>query len=243
VAVSAALAAGSLAKRELVRFFRQRSRVIGVLATPLVFWLLIGSGFNEMTYMFPGTLVQLVLFASIFSTISLIQDRNDGFLQGVLVSPAPRAAIVLGKVLGGMGIALLQGLLFLCLGPFVGVWPGPLGILAAVGGLALVSFALTSLGVALAWRFTSVQGFHGVMNLLLIPMWLLSGAVFRPDKALGWVRGVVTFNPLTYGVDLVRTALTGEGRATPLALGVTVGFGLLMFALATRSARGKMETA
>src|SRR5688572_18539307 len=235
------LAAGSLAKRELVRFFRQRSRVIGVLATPLVFWLLIGSGFNEMTYMFPGTLVQLVLFASIFSTISLIQDRNDGFLQGVLVAPVPRAAIVLGKVLGGMGIALLQGVLFLLLGPFVGVWPSPLGVLAAVGGLALVSFSLTSLGVALAWRFTSVQGFHGVMNLLLIPMWLLSGAVFRPDTALGWVRGVMAVNPLTYGVDLVRAALMGGGTSTPLALAVSAGFGLAMFGLATSSARSKME--
>lgn len=238
-------AALSLARRELVRFFRQRSRVIGVLATPLVFWLLIGSGFNEMAYMFPGTLVQLVLFASIFSTISLIQDRNDGFLQGVLVSPAPRSAIVLGKVLGGMGIALLQGLLFLALGPFVGVWPSPLGALAAVGALALVSFSLTSLGVALAWRFTSVQGFHGVMNLLLIPMWLLSGAVFRPGTALGWVRGVMTVNPLTYGVELVRTCLTGGGggMSTPLALGVTLVFGAAMFGLATASARAKMESA
>lgn len=237
------LAAGSLARRELVRFFRQRSRVIGVLATPLVFWLLIGSGFNEMAYMFPGTLVQLVLFASIFSTISLIQDRNDGFLQGVLVAPVPRAAIVLGKVLGGMGIALLQGVLFLLLGPLVGVWPTPLGVLAAVGGLALVSFSLTSLGVALAWRFTSVQGFHGVMNLLLIPMWLLSGAVFPAGKALGWVRGVMAVNPLTYGVDLVRASLTGAGTSTSLALAVTVGFGVAMFALATASARGRMEPA
>ena len=236
-------AALSLARRELVRFFRQRSRVIGVLATPLVFWLLIGSGFNGMAYMFPGTLVQLVLFASIFSTISLIQDRNDGFLQGVLVSPAPRSAIVLGKVLGGMGIALIQGVLFLFLGPFVGVWPSPLGALAAVGSLALVSFSLTSLGVALAWRFTSVQGFHGVMNLLLIPMWLLSGAVFPRGPALPWVRGVMTVNPLTYGVELVRNCLvSGEGMSTSLALAVTAVFGAAMFGLATASARAKMES-
>lgn len=236
-------AALSLARRELLRFFRQRSRVIGALATPLVFWLLIGSGFNYLSYLFPGTLVQIVLFASIFSTISLIQDRNDGFLQGVLVAPVPRAAIVLGKVLGGMGIALIQGLVFLCLAPTVGIKPGVLDLLRAAGALALVSFALTSLGVSLAWRFTSVQGFHGVMNLLLMPMWLLSGAVFKPEGAAPWIRGVMACNPLTYGVSLVRGFLTGEGMSTPLSLAVTAVFGAAMFALASVSARARMEPA
>jgi ABC-2 type transport system permease protein len=233
----------SLARRELLRFFRQRSRVIGALATPIVFWLLIGSGFNYLGYLYPGTLVQIVLFASIFSTISLIQDRNDGFLQGVLVAPVSRAAIVFGKVLGGMGIALIQGLVFLALAPTVGIRPSLGGGLAAVGALALVSFALTSLGVALAWRFTSVQGFHGVMNLLLMPMWLLSGAVFKADGAAPWIRGVMAFNPLTYGVDLVRGFLTGGGMSTSLSLAVTAGFGAAMFAVATASARGRMEPA
>lgn len=233
----------SLARRELLRFFRQRSRVIGALATPIVFWLLIGSGFNYLGYLYPGTLVQIVLFASIFSTISLIQDRNDGFLQGVLVAPVSRAAIVFGKVLGGMGIALIQGLVFLALAPTVGIRPSLGGGLAALGALALVSFALTSLGVALAWRFTSVQGFHGVMNLLLMPMWLLSGAVFKADGAAPWIRGVMAFNPLTYGVDLVRGFLTGGGMSTPLSLAVTAVFGAAMFAVATASARGRMEPA
>jgi ABC-2 type transport system permease protein len=238
-----ALAAGSLARRELVRFFRQRSRVVGALGTPLIFWLLIGSGFNYLGYLFPGTLVQIVLFASIFSTISLIQDRNDGFLQGVLVAPVPRAAIVLGKVLGGMGIALTQGLLFLALTPLVGLRTSALGALGAAGALALVSFALTSLGVALAWRFTSVQGFHGVMSLFLMPMWLLSGALFPPETAAPWIRVVMTFNPLTYGVGLVRTLLTGQGMSMSLGLSVTAAFGVLMFGIATASARGRMEPA
>jgi len=237
------IAAFSLARRELLRFFRQRSRVIGALATPLVFWLLIGSGFNYLGYLFPGTLVQIVLFASIFSTISLIQDRNDGFLQGVLVAHVPRAMVVLGKVLGGMGIALIQGLVFLCLAPTVGIRPGALQLLQAAGALALVSFALTSLGVSLAWRFTSVQGFHGVMNLLLMPMWLLSGAVFKPEGAAPWIRGVMAFNPLTYGVNLVRGFLTGEGMSIPLSLAVTAVFGIAMFALASVSARARMEPA
>jgi ABC-2 type transport system permease protein len=234
-------AALSLARRELLRFFRQRSRVIGALATPLVFWLLIGSGFNYLSYLFPGVLVQIVLFASIFSTISLIQDRNDGFLQGVLVAPVSRAALVLGKVLGGMGIALIQGLAFLCLAPTVGIKPGLVDLLGSAAALALVSFALTSLGVALAWRFTSVQGFHGVMNLLLMPMWLLSGAIFKPEGAAPWIRGVMAFNPLTYGVSLVRGTLTGEWTSLSLSIGVTAFFGIAMFALASVSARARME--
>jgi ABC-2 type transport system permease protein len=231
------LAALSLCRRDLVRFFRQRSRIIGVLGTPLIFWALIGSGFNYMDYLFPGTLIQILLFASIFSTISIIQDRQQGFLQGVLVAPVSRASIVLGKVLGGTAIALVQGTLFLLLGPLVNIHPGPSGWAAALGIMAAVAFGLTALGVLLAWRFESVQGFHAIMNLLLIPMWLLSGAVFRPGQALPWVRAVMVANPLTYGVDALRRALTGEGMPLGKSLGVTLAFAALMFFLATALAR------
>jgi ABC-2 type transport system permease protein len=232
-------AAGSLARRELVRFFRQRSRVVSALATPLLFWLVIGSGFNYLGYLFPGTLVQILLFASIFSTISIIQDRNEGFLQGVLVAPVPRAAIVLGKVLGGTAIALLQALPFLALGPLVGVRPSPAGLAATAGTLAVLGFGLTSLGTFFAWRFQSVQGFHGIMNLILIPMWLLSGAVFPPEGAVGWVRGVMAANPLTYGVEAVRRSLEA-GAPTGASIAVTALFAAAMFGLAAVSARGKM---
>ena len=233
------LAAGSLCRRELVRFVRQRSRVIGALGTPIIFWLLIGSGFSYLGYLFPGTIVQILLFASIFSTISIIQDRQEGFLQGVLVAPVPRAAIVLGKVLGGTGIALIQGLVFLALAPAVGIRPSLPALLGAVGVMALVAFGLTSLGVLLAWRFDSVQGFHAMMNLFLIPMWLLSGAVFPSEKAVPWVRGAMVANPLSYGVSALRQVLTGEGTflSLPLSLGVTAAFAALMFALAAASAR------
>lgn len=238
--VTVGRAAGTLARREIVRFLRQRSRLVGAMATPLLFWLVIGSGFNYLGYLFSGMLVQVLLFASIFSTISIIQDRNEGFLQGVLVAPVPRSAVVLGKVLGGTAIALLQGVLFLVLGPLVGVQPTLPGLAAALGVMALVAFALTALGTAFAWRFESVQGFHGVMNLLLFPMWLLSGAVFPPEGAAGWVRGVMAGNPLTYGVSALRGTLTGA-EPSGLAFGVTAGFALAMFGLAVASARGKMR--
>jgi len=231
------LAAWTLCRRDLVRFFRQRSRIIGVLGTPLIFWCLIGSGFNYMQYLYPGTLVQILLFTSIFSTISIIQDRQQGFLQGVLVAPVSRSAIVLGKVLGGTSIAVTQGTLFLLLGPLVGIRPGLLGILEAVAVMFVVSFGLTALGVLLAWRFDSVQGFHSVMNLLLMPMWLLSGAVFEPGKAIPWVRVVMVGNPLTYGVGALRRVLTGEGMDPGLGVGVSAAFAVAMFVLAAACAR------
>jgi len=234
------LAAWSLARRDVVRFLRQRSRIIGVLGTPLIFWALIGSGFNYMGYLFPGTLIQILLFASIFSTISIIQDRQTGFLQGVLVAPVSRAAIVLGKVLGGTVIAMTQGTIFLMLGPLVGIPFSAAGWAAALGVMALVAFGLTALGVLLAWRFDSVQGFHAIMNLFLIPLWLLSGAVFPPDKAVSWVRAVMVANPLTYGVDALRRVLGGSG-VVGVSLGVSLAvsalFSIGMFLLATAFAR------
>jgi len=232
------LAAMSLCRRELVRFFRQRSRVVGALGTPIFFWLFVGSGFNYLDYLFAGTIIQILLFASIFSTISIIQDRNEGFLQGVLVAPIPRSAVVLGKVMGGMSIALLQGLAFLALAPTVGIYPSFPQVAAALGVMALVSFGLTSMGVIFAWRFNSVQGFHGVMNLVLFPMWLLSGAVFKTDQASAWIRGAMWADPLTYGVAALRGVLgTQSLMPMSIALGVTAGFAALMFLLASAFAR------
>src|SRR3954452_3440995 len=140
------LPAVSLAKRELVRFLRQRNRVIGALATPVVFWLLIGAGmgrsfraegapqdYGYLQFFFPGTVLMILLFTAIFSTISIIEDRREGFLQSVLVAPVPRMAIVLGKVLGGTVLAFGQALLFLLLAPTVGIHPSPVGFAVALG--------------------------------------------------------------------------------------------------------------
>src|SRR3954464_1380684 len=172
------LPALSLAKRELVRFLRQRHRVIGALATPIVFWLLIGGGMGRsfkvqglpggndyLRFFFPGTIVMILLFTAIFSTISVIEDRREGFLQSVLVAPVPRMAIVLGKVLGGTALALGQGLVFLLLSPLLGIAPPFTGWVLAIVIMAVVSFALTALGFCIAWRMSSTQGFHAIMNL------------------------------------------------------------------------------
>jgi len=144
--------------REIVRFYRQKSRVIGVLASPLVFWVVIGSGFGTsfrsgagqgqqhyMDYFYPGALIMIVLFTSIFAMMSLIEDRKEGFLLSVLVAPVPRSAIVLGKVLGGTTLAAMQGLIFLVFAPFAGVHLGLVQVLLVAVVVFLVSFALTAL--------------------------------------------------------------------------------------------------
>jgi ABC-type multidrug transport system permease subunit len=153
----------------------------------------------------------------------------------------PRSAIVLGKVLGGTAIALVQGLGFLALAPLVGIKPSLLQVLAASGVMAIVAFGLTSLGVLLAWRFDSVQGFHGVMNLLLFPMWLLSGALFPPGKAISWVQGAMVADPLSYGLYALRMALGAQGGpwgvSPGVSLGISAAFGAVMFFLAAATAR------
>src|ERR1700732_284783 len=248
VSAGVVLPAFTLWWREIVRFYRQKSRVVGVLASPLVFWVVLGSGFGNsfrsaggasqqhyLDYFYPGTLILIVLFTSIFAMMSLIEDRKEGFLLSVMVAPVPRSAIVLGKVLGGTTLAAIQGLIFLAFAPFVGVHMGPIDFLLVVFVVFLISFALTSLGFAIAWPMDSTQAFHAIINLFLIPLWLLSGALFPLSGASGWIRWLMYANPLTYGVEALRTLMYPEApRAFPLAASILtlVLFALFMFGLA-----------
>ncbi len=245
----------SLCQRELLRFVRQRNRIIGALATPILFWLLIGLGmgrsFNAgsgpdsgdyMRYFFPGTIIMILLFTAMFSTISIIEDRNEGFLQSVLVSPVWPMAIVLGKLLGGAILAFGQGLLFLLLAPIIGVHLGPVEFVSACAFMFVVGFALTGLGFCIAWRMSSTQGFHAILNLLLMPMWFLSGAIFPARGAMKWVMGA---NPLTYGLAGLRQSLYlgTHGSDLPsvaVCAVVTVLFAAVMFGLASVVAQGRV---
>lgn len=195
---------------------------------------------SYIRYFFPGTLVMILLFTAIFSTISVIEDRREGFLQGVLVAPVPRAAIALGKILGGTVLATGQGLLFLLLAPLVGFRFGIGSAAAVVAIMAVLAFALTSLGLCIAWRMTSTQGFHAIMNLFLMPMWFLSGALFPPEGAWGPLRWVMLANPLTYGLSALRRLLHGGASGVDLpgpgmqtSLIVTLTFAAGLFVLAT----------
>ena len=243
----------SLAKRELVRFLRQPHRVVGALATPIVFWLLIGLGMGRsfrgeglpggedyLQFFFPGTILMILLFTAIFSTISIIEDRREGFLQSVLVAPVSRMSIVLGKVLGGTALAFGQGLLFLLLGPLAGLKWSAGGLLAAAGFMFVLAFALTALGFCIAWRMSSTQGFHAIMNLFLMPMWFLSGALFPPRAdTFAPLRWTMQLNPLTYGLAGLRRALYAGVEATAavpswtVCVTVSVGFAAAMFLLAS----------
>ncbi|HTS16934.1 MAG TPA: ABC transporter permease [Verrucomicrobiae bacterium] len=252
-----ALPAFTLWWREMVRFFRQRDRVMGALGTPLVFWLLLGSGLGRsfrtsmapeghgyLEYFFGGTIVLVLLFTAIFSTISIIEDRREGFLQAVLVAPVGRFGLVLGKILGGTTLALVQGLVFVLLAPFVGLSLSVASLLWLTVIMFLLGFALTGLGFLIAWRMDSTQGFHAIMNLFLIPLWLLSGAVFPASGAPSILRWIMMCNPVTYGVMAVRQGLywniplasTGlPSRETNLC--VTAIFAVVMFVLSLRAAR------
>lgn len=236
------LATYSLWLRDVLRFVRQPSRVVGALLTPVIFWFVIGSGLGSsfqsatgevgfLPYYFPGSLALIVLFTAIFSTISIIEDRQEGFLQGVLASPAPRAAIVLGKALGSTTLAVLNGLVFLLLLPFSGLHPSPGGVAAAIACVALLGLALSGLGIMIAWPLRSTQGFHAIMNVVLVPMWLLSGALFPASGASGWVQVLMRLNPLTPAVEIIRAFLTGVPVAN---FGAAAG-SVLLFAVVTLS--------
>ncbi len=233
--------------REVVRFYRQRARVVGVIASPVLFWLVIGSGFGRsfssgggtsqhyLDYFYPGALIMIVLFTSIFTMMSVIEDRKEGFLLSVLVAPVPRSAIVLGKVLGGTTLATIQGLIFLVFAPFVGIHLGLMVFVMAAIIVFLVSFALTALGFAIAWPMDSTQAFHAIINLFLIPLWLLSGALFPLSSASSWLRMLMEINPLTYGVEALRSALypANPGEFSLIAsIATLILFSLVMFGIA-----------
>jgi ABC-2 type transport system permease protein len=218
-----------------------------VIASPLLFWVVIGSGFGRsfrdpsstsasghyLEYFFPGALIMIVLFTSIFTMMSVIEDRREGFLLSVLVAPVHRSSIVLGKVLGGSTLAAVQGLVFLVLAPLIGIHFGlaQFGLMVLI--VFLVSFALTALGFAVAWSLDSAQAFHAIINLFLIPLWLLSGAMFPIAHASNWIKAIMLANPLTYGVESLRSTLfPGEQVFTVnTALSVLVGFSAFVFLL------------
>jgi len=247
----------TLWQREIVRFLRQRSRVFGAIGQPLLFWLLLGAGLSPsfqpagapehisyLEYFFPGTILLILLFSSIFTNISIIEDRREGFLQSVLVAPIHPAGLMLGKVLGGATLALAQAIVFLLLAPTIGISLSFGMAIASVAVLAVLALGMTALGFAIAWRMESTQGFHLIMNVFLIPMWLLSGAFFPATgtpKPLQWI---IAINPLTYGVSALRqcmypSSVSAEMQLPSLALSleITVAFAVVMLGLALFSRR------
>lgn len=244
----------ALWKRELVKFVRDRSRLFGALAQPFGFWLLLGLGFQGtfqlpgpadvgyMEFLFPGIIALILLFTAVFTTISIVEERKSGFLQAVLVAPASRTTLVLGNTLGGTTLAVVQALLFLLLVPVIGL---PLHLTGALVVLAvgiMMGLSFTALGFVIAWRMESTRGFHAVMNLLLLPMWFLSGAAFPAEGASAALRWLIRLNPVSYGVSALRQALYWPdpspvaGVSLPVCLLVSAAFAAAMLALAVWTA-------
>lgn len=255
----------TLAQRELVRFFRQRNRVVGAVGQPIILWLLFGAGLGPSfrlpgageggisyrEFFFPGTMSMILLFTAIFTTISIIEDRREGFLQSVLVAPISRWSLVLGKLLGGSLIALIQAMIFFALGLTLNLHYSATMILGVTAFAFLSAFALTALGFLIAWRMDSTQGFHAVMSVFLLPMWLLSGSFFPGE---GWLRWVMMINPMTYmTAGLRHLTYLGSDHAAALpphlpsltvCWAVTFVFAALLFAadckLAARRTTGDL---
>ena len=206
-----------LARREVVRFLRQPSRLFGSLAQPLIFWFFMGSGFSKSfslpgqsmgygEFFYPGIVLMLLLFAAIFSTITLIEDRTAGFLQGVLVAPVSRLSIVAGKIMGGTAIALLQASIFLAFAPLAGIALSLYSLVLLIALCVIIGLGFTGLGFMVAWFMDTVAGYHAVMSVFFIPLWLLSGALFPVEGAAEWLEWVMRFNPVTYAMEVLRMA-------------------------------------
>ena len=249
-------AVAALWTREVVKFVRDRSRVVGALAQPLGFWVLLGFGLGGtfqmpgsdasvpyLAYLFPGIIALILLFTAIFSTISVVEERQQGFLQAVLVAPVPRLALVLGNVLGGTTLALVQAALFLLLAPLVGLTPSLVGLAIVFAAALPTALAFTALGFIMAWRLETTRGFHAVMNLFLLPLWFLSGAFFPAVGAPVALRWVMHLNPAFYGVAALRQGLywpeAAPGVALPLSLSLAVitTFAVVLLGLATWTVR------
>lgn len=249
------LVVGTLARRELIRFFRQRNRVVGAVGQPILFWLLFGAGLGPSfrlpgsgddavsyrEFFFPGTMSLILLFTAIFTTISIIEDRREGFLQSVLVAPISRWSMVLGKLLGGATIALVQALVFFALGATLDLHYSTAMVVGVTAFAFVSAVGLTALGFVIAWRMDSTQGFHAVMSVFLLPMWLLSGSFFPGE---GWLRYVMAINPMTYMTAGLRHLMyVGSDRAAALpphlpslttCWAATLAFTAVLFAAACR---------
>ena len=226
-------------QRELIRFGRDRMRIVTSLIQPVLFLFVLGSGLSQLTsgttqgvnlrtFLFPGALAMTVLFTSVFSAGSIVWDREFGFLREMLVAPISRASIVVGKALGGATVATFQGVIILLLAGLVGVPYSPTLILAVLGELMLLSFTLTAFGIMAAARIKSFQAFMALTQMLLMPLFFLSGALFPLGNLPVWLHVLTRVNPLTYAVDPIRRSVfahldvTAHARSV-LAPGVTWG--------------------
>jgi ABC-2 type transport system permease protein len=274
VRVSIAAAVYIIWYRDLLRYWRDRTRLVASLAQPLLYLLIFGVGlssslgrgalggsgvpksFSYIEFMYPGIVGMAVLFTAIFSAMSVVWDREFGFMREILVAPISRSAVALGKALGGATQATIQGLVMLVFAPLVGVHLTVLSVIEVIPLLFVLAFSLTCFGVAISARMRTMQGFQVMMNFLMMPMFFLSGSLFPLTGLPGWMTALTRFDPVAYGIAPVRSAVLG-GTGLPqrlvdhfssvtigtyvvpvlLDVGILLTFGAVMLAIAMRSFR------
>ncbi len=203
--------------REMKHYFRARSRFLGSLATP-IFWLaFVGIGLSSAFYpryldfMFPGIIGMTILFTSTFSGVSVLWDKQFGFMKEIFVAPISRVSIVLGKMLGGVSIAMLQGICILLFSKIFGIKILLHGVIPSLFFMFLISASYVCFGLIFAARMEDPHGFQIIVNFIVMPMFFLSGSLFPITKVPTWLKFLVCINPFTYGVDALRLCLIGEG--------------------------------
>jgi ABC-2 type transport system permease protein len=216
-------------RREIIRFRSDRLRAVTSLVQPVLFLFVLGTGLSSLasrgmppgvdfrTFIYPGVLSMSVLFTAIFSAASIVWDREFGFLREMLVAPVSRSAIVIGKCLGGATVSTFQGIVILCLAGLAGVPYNPILILTVIGELLLLSFTLTAFGVMMAARITQIQAFMALTQMLVMPLFFLSGALYPLRSLPAWLTVLTRFDPITYVVYPMRHAVFDHLSISPAA--------------------------
>jgi ABC-2 type transport system permease protein len=221
--------------RNMKRYLRSKSRIIGSISMPLFFLIFLGFGLNSVVelpglgenyivFLIPGMIAMSVLFTSVFSGIQVIWDKQFGFLKETLVAPVSRLEIMLGQTIGGATTAVIQGAIILFLSVFVGLHvTNPAGFLIALLFMILIGISFTAFGIAIASRMEDMTGFQLIMNFVVFPIFGLSGALFPISSLPAWIIPLTLLDPLTYGVEGIRYGLTGVSQINPLVCGAVIG--------------------
>jgi ABC-2 type transport system permease protein len=223
-----------VAYRELLRFIQERTRMFSSFAQPLLFLVIFGAGFNRLIgtmtpgidfikFMYPGIIAMSVLMSSVMSGVSIVWDREFGFLREILVAPLGRSGIVLGKATGTAVVAVIQGIVMLVLAPFLKVSISPIMVIQLIPVLIIISMSLSGLGVLIASRMRSQQGFMIIIQIIIMPLVFLSGVFFPVNNVPAWLEVISKVNPLTYGVDAIRQLFLGTEIAAMGQGGYTIG--------------------
>jgi ABC-2 type transport system permease protein len=230
-------------RRDIVRLWRQRSRLFGSIARALVWLFALGfglrgslgsiAGFSYEQFVFPGVIAMTIIFSALQSAISIVYDREFGFLKEVQVAPTPRSTLVIGKCLGGASSSTIQAIIVLIFAPFASVTLSPLNVLGAIVAMFVTALAISGLGVVIAMWITDFENFGTLQNFITLPLYMFSGAIFPTRSVPEWLHIILFLNPLSYGVNAIRGMLLGyEVASVPYDMIILILFTLVMLAIA-----------